>query len=126
LLAHSGKVGRRVVSAFIATAFAQDDAEAAKAQWRKVADQLRPKVPKLAALMDEAETDVLAYMTFPKDHRQKIRSTNPSEPMQEEGIHEQWLGLVKRLSMSRIVARRMKAAGVVAKRSKSRARWHSS
>jgi hypothetical protein len=30
------------VSAFIATAFAQDDAEAAKAQWRRVADQLRP------------------------------------------------------------------------------------
>ena len=64
-LAHAGRSGRRVVSAFIATAFAQDDAEAAKAQWRRVADQLRPKVPKLAALMDEAEPDVLAYMTFP-------------------------------------------------------------
>jgi putative transposase len=54
-LAHAGKSGRRVVSAFIATAFAQDDAEAAKSQWRKVADQLRPKLPKLAALMDNAE-----------------------------------------------------------------------
>ena len=64
-LAHAGKSGRRVVSAFIATAFAQDDAEAASAQWRRVADQLRPKLPKLAAFMDEAETDVLAYMTFP-------------------------------------------------------------
>src|SRR5205823_855411 len=42
-LAHAGKSGRRVVSAFIATAFVQDDAEAATAQWRKVADQLRPK-----------------------------------------------------------------------------------
>ena len=51
---------RRVVSAFIATAFAQDDAEAASAQWRRVADQLRPKVPKLAVLMDGAEPDVLA------------------------------------------------------------------
>ena len=30
------------------TAFVQDDAEAAQ-QWRPVADQLRPKVPKLAA-----------------------------------------------------------------------------
>jgi putative transposase len=47
-LAHAGKSGRRVVSAFIATAFAQDDAEAARAQWRRVADQLRPKLPKLA------------------------------------------------------------------------------
>jgi hypothetical protein len=57
-LAHAGRSGRRVVSAFIATAFAQDDAEAAKTQWRRVADQLRPKVPKLATLMDEAEPDV--------------------------------------------------------------------
>src|ERR1044071_4282888 len=78
-LAHAGRSGRRVVSAFIATAFAQDDAEAAKAQWRRVADQLRPKVPKLAALMDEAETDVLAYMTFPSQHRAKLHSTNPIE-----------------------------------------------
>jgi transposase-like protein len=55
-LAHAGRSGRRVVSAFIATAFAQDDAETARTQWRRVADQLRPKVPKLAILMDEAET----------------------------------------------------------------------
>src|SRR5256885_677887 len=47
-LAHAGKQGRRVVSAFIATAFAQDDAEAARTQWRQVADQLRPRVKKLA------------------------------------------------------------------------------
>jgi len=53
----------------------QDDAEAAKTQWRQVTDQLRPKVPKLAALMDEAEADVLAF--FPKDHRPKIHSINP-------------------------------------------------
>jgi putative transposase len=65
VLAHAGRQGRRVVSDFIATAFAQDDAEAAKAQWRRVVDQLRPKLPKLAAFMDdEAEADVLAYMTF--------------------------------------------------------------
>src|SRR6202012_4043 len=64
-LAHAGKSGRRGVSGLIATAFAQDDAEAAKSQWRKVSDQLRPKLPKLATLMDDAEADVLAYMTFP-------------------------------------------------------------
>jgi putative transposase len=82
--AHAGKSGRRVVSAFIATAFAQDDATAAKTQWRSVADQLRPKVPKLAALMDEAETDVLAYMTFPAQHRTKLHSTNPIERLNGE------------------------------------------
>ena len=62
--------GRRVVSAFVATAFAQDDADSAKAQWRQVADQLRPKAPRLVALMDEAEHDVLAYMSFPREHRE--------------------------------------------------------
>jgi putative transposase len=78
-LAHAGKSGRRVVSAFIATAFAQDDAKAARGQWRKVADQLRPTIPKLATFMDEAETDVLAYTAFPRDHWTKIYSTNPIE-----------------------------------------------
>ncbi len=84
VLAHAGKSGRRVVSAFIATAFAQDDAGAAKTQWRKVADQLRPKLPKLATLMDEAEPDVLAYMTFPAPHRTKLHSTNPIERLNGE------------------------------------------
>ena len=83
-LAHAGKSGRRVVSAFVATAFAQNDADSAKQQWRRVADQLRPKVPKLAALMDDAEPDVLAYMTFPPQHRAKLHSTNPLERLNGE------------------------------------------
>jgi transposase-like protein len=83
-LAHAGKSSRRVVSAFMATAFAQNSAEAAKTQWRKVADQLRSKLPKLSAFMDEAEDDVLAYMTFPADHWQKIHSTNGLERLNGE------------------------------------------
>jgi putative transposase len=83
-LAHAGKSGRRVVSAFIATAFAQDDAVNATRQWRAVADQLRPKLPKLAVLMDGAEPDVLAYMSFPAQHRTKLHSTNPLERLNGE------------------------------------------
>jgi putative transposase len=83
-LAHAGRNGRRVVAAFIATAFAQNDAEAAKSQWRKVADQLRPTLPKLSALMDEAESDVLAYMAFPAAHRTKLHSVNPLERLNGE------------------------------------------
>jgi len=73
-----------VVSAFMATAFAQNSADAAKAQWRRVADQLRPKLPKLAGFMDEAGDDVLAYMTFPPDHWPKIHSTNGPERLNGE------------------------------------------
>jgi putative transposase len=82
--AHAGKSQRRLVSAWIGTAFAEADADAARHQWRAVADQLRPRVPKLAALMDEAEEDVLAFMAFPKEHRAKICSTNPLERVNGE------------------------------------------
>ena len=84
LLAHAGRQGRGVAAAFIATAFAQSDAAAAKAQWRKVADQLRPKLPKLAAAMDEAEADVLAYMDLPATHWTKLHSTNGLERLNGE------------------------------------------
>lgn len=83
-LAHAGKAQRRIVSAWIGTAYAEADAEGAKRQWRTVADQLRPKVPKLASLMDSAEEDVLAYMNFPAAHRAKLHSTNPIERLNGE------------------------------------------
>jgi transposase-like protein len=83
-LAHAGKRGKRVVAAFIATAFAQDTPQAAQEQWRRIADQLRPTVPKLAQLMDASEADVLAYMTFPSAHRTKLHSTNPIERLNHE------------------------------------------
>ncbi len=49
-----------------------------------VADQIRPKVPKLAMLMDSAEQDELACMTFPKQHWTKLHSTNPIERLNGE------------------------------------------
>ena len=82
--AHAGKTQRRIVSAWIGTAYAEADAPAAHAQWRRVADQLRPKVPKLASLMDSAEEDVLAFMDFPREHRAKLHSTNPIERLNGE------------------------------------------
>ena len=83
-LAHAGKSSRRVVSAFIATAFAQPDHATAKTQWRNIADQMRGKLPRLSGLMDDAEEDVLAYMTFPHQHRTKLHSTNPIERLNGE------------------------------------------
>lgn len=83
-LAHTGRSGKRMVAAFIATAFAQDTPEAAKDQWRRVADQLQPTLPRLAVLMDEGEADVLAYMAFPREHWTKLHSTNGLErPIRE-------------------------------------------
>ena len=83
-LAQAGKSGRPVVSALIATAFAQADAEAARQRGRRVADQFRAKTPKLSGLMDRAEEDVLAYTTFPAAHRSKRHSINPLERVDGE------------------------------------------
>ena len=49
-----------MISAFIGPAFAEEDAKSLKAEWRRVADQLRPKVKKPADLLDETEDDVSA------------------------------------------------------------------
>ena len=83
-LAHAGKGQRQMVLAAINTAFAQESFETASQQWRAVADQLRGKFPKLADLMEEAEADVLAFMSFPKAHRTQIHSTNPLERLNAE------------------------------------------
>ncbi len=52
-----------MVSAAIGTVFVQDSADSARAQWRIAADQPRCNFPTLVTLMDEAENDVLAFMT---------------------------------------------------------------
>ena len=83
-LAHVGKAHQAMVASYIRTAFAQADETAARTQWRKVADQLRPKLPKLASLMDDAEDDVLAHMAWPKELRSKLHSTNPLERLNRE------------------------------------------
>lgn len=83
-LAHVPKGQQTVVAAALRQAFLQPDAATAHQTWRQVADQLRPRWPKLAALMDDSEHDVLAYMTFPAQHRTKLHSTNPLERLNKE------------------------------------------
>ena len=73
-----------MVAALIRTVFAQETEKDAHPQWCVVADPLRGHFPKLAAMMDEAETDVLAYMSFPAAHRPKLHSTNPIERLNGE------------------------------------------
>src|SRR5215469_9980020 len=83
-LAHVPKGQHTMVAAAIRQAFLQSDAEAAHQTWRHVADQLRGRWPKLAVLMDDSEHEVLAYMTFPAQHRAKLHSTNPLERLNKE------------------------------------------
>ena len=68
----------------VAPVFAQDTQEAAHEQWRKVADGLRERFPKVAELMDGAEHDVLAHRAFPREHWPQLASTNPLERLNGE------------------------------------------
>jgi putative transposase len=83
-LAHVPPKQRPAAVAMLKTIFAQDSAEAAHAQWRQVADALRERFSKLAELMDGVREDVLAYMTFPREHWPQIASTNPLERLNGE------------------------------------------
>jgi len=83
-LAHVPRRQHQMVAAVIRTAFVQEDQAQARAQWRETADKLRERFPKLSALMDAAEDDVLAFMGFPKEHWPQLASTNPLERLNKE------------------------------------------
>jgi transposase-like protein len=83
-LAHAPAKQRGAVAAMLKTIFAQETKAEAEAQWDVVADALREKQPKLAALMDGSREDVLAYMDFPREHWPQIASTNPLERVNKE------------------------------------------
>lgn len=83
-LAHVPKGRHTVVTAAIRQAFTRPDQKGAQEVRRHVADQLRPRWPKLAALIDESEADVLACMAFPAQHRTRLHSTKPPERLNRE------------------------------------------
>ena len=74
----------QLVAETIHTVFAQPEPEMARATWRQVADGFRPRYPKLAALLDAAEADMLAYLVFPPEHWRQIWSNNPLERLNRE------------------------------------------
>ncbi len=84
VLALVPKSAAQMVAASIRTVFAEPDAEQARAQWRKVRDSLAGRFPRVAALLDQAEADVLAYLAFPREHWPQIWSNNPLERLNKE------------------------------------------
>ena len=83
-LAYVPKGQQTMVAAALRQAFLQPDQAQARQTWRHVADQFRTRWPKLGAFLDASEHDVLAYMGFPAQHRQKLHSTNTVERLNKE------------------------------------------
>jgi transposase-like protein len=47
-------------------------------------ERLERPLPKVAAMLERAEEDLLAFYAFPVDHWRKLRSTNPLERLNRE------------------------------------------
>ena len=84
VLAHVPRKQHQGVAAMVRASFYQEDQASARAFWRETSDRLRPAMPKVSELMDEAEDDVLAFMDFPKEHWPQLASTNTLERLNKE------------------------------------------
>ncbi|POB09388.1 IS256 family transposase [Sulfobacillus sp. hq2] len=84
LLAHVPKQAQTMVSALVRTIFAQPDQPKAREELGRVADHLAERFPQAAALLADAEDEVLAYMGFPHEHWKQMASTNPLERLNRE------------------------------------------
>jgi transposase-like protein len=78
------KSAQEMVGATIRTVFVQPDATSARKTWRTVADSFRSRFPRVAQLLDEAEDEALAYLSFPHEHWHQIWSNNPLERLNKE------------------------------------------
>ena len=73
-----------MVAALLRAIFNADSGAAARELVGDALERLRKPLPKVAALLEEAEDDLLAFYSFPADHWTKLRSTNPLERFNRE------------------------------------------
>ncbi|MEW8978540.1 MAG: transposase [Symbiobacterium sp.] len=71
----------------MSTIVALPDQQTARRQLAAVVDNLRPQFPRAVQMLEDAEDDLLAYMSFPAEHRRQLHSTNPLEQLNREISH---------------------------------------
>lgn len=81
---HCKKGQRNMVSAALREVFNAEDLADAKERSTSVIERLAATVPKVAALLEAAEEDLLAFYRFPAAHWSKLRSTNNIERVNKE------------------------------------------
>ena len=100
------------LGAIVRSIFTAPDGDDARGRLRDAVEQLERRLPKVAALLEDAEADVLAFYAFPAEHWPKIRSTNPLERFNREigrrtdvvGIFPDDASLIRLVSMLAIEA----------------------
>jgi putative transposase len=72
------------VKALLHSIYDQPDAEAVHAQFDRVVEALAEKLPDVAAHLEDARDDILAFTAFPKAIWRQIWSNNPQERLNRE------------------------------------------
>ena len=83
-LGHARRDQHGLLAALIRPLFNADSGEQARDRLSEAVAHLDGKLPKVAALLEEAEEDILAFYAFPAGHWSKLRSTNPLERFNKE------------------------------------------
>jgi transposase-like protein len=84
LRGHARKDQHDALGAVIRSVFTAENGDEARRRLGDAVAQLQGRLPKIAALLQEAEDDVLAFYAFPAEHWPKLRSTNPLERFNRE------------------------------------------
>ena len=84
LLSHVPRGDQSIVAAALRTIFAQPSQAAASRQLQAVYEAMLSRWPQAAQVLQQAEHDILAYMTFPSEHWTRIYSTNVLERLNKE------------------------------------------
>jgi putative transposase len=83
-LGHARRDQHGLLAALIRPIFNADSFAQARDRLSEAVAHLDGRLGKVAALLEEAEPDILAFYTFPPDHWRKLRSTNPLERFNRE------------------------------------------
>jgi len=83
-LGHARKEQQGMLAALLRPIFNAESGGHARELVGDALERLRKPLPKVAALLEEAEEDLIAFYAFPADHWPKLRSTNPLERVNRE------------------------------------------
>jgi putative transposase len=83
-LGHARKEQQPMLAALIRPIFNAETGEQARELLGEAIERLERPLPKVAAMLERAEEDLLAFYAFPVDHWRKLRSTNPLERLNRE------------------------------------------
>jgi putative transposase len=111
-LGHARRDQHGLLAALIRPIFNQPNRDEARARLAEAVEQLERALPKVAAILEQAEEEILAFYAFPAEHWRKLRSTNPLERFNREigrrtdvvGIFPDDRSLIRLVSMLAIEA----------------------